>query len=191
MTDNIDDKEELPNIEAAEQAEKIIVNEDDLTKNEEQTEVVLEEDQIQVLEGRLLRLRADFDNFRKRTDRDKENWSRMALEKLINDIIPVVDHFDLGLQNAAQHEAKAAVREGFQMVYEQLNGTLKKHGVETINAVGEPFNPAVHEALTYAPSDEVAQEHVVFEQSKGYMLGDKLIRAAKVVVSSGPAEGAV
>jgi len=188
MTENTEEKKDLQNSETDEQANEELSTAEEITETEE-AELLSEEDQVELLEGRLLRLRADFDNFRKRTDRDKENWSRLALEKVIHDLIPVLDHFDLGLQNAEQHEAKEAVRQGFQMVYEQLNSMLKKHGVEPINSVGEVFNPAIHEALTYAPSDEVPEGHVVFEQNKGYMLGDKLIRAAKVVVSSGPEEG--
>ena len=140
------------------------------------------------LEGQLLRMRADFDNFRKRTQRDKENWNRMALEPLVIDLLTILDHFELGLQNAEQHEAKAAVTDGFRMVFDQYVKILEKYGLQLIPTENAAFNPELHEAVTQLPSDEVPEGNILAETRKGYTMNDKLVRAAQVVVSSGPAE---
>ena len=146
------------------------------------------QDRAGELEVQLLRMRADFDNFRKRTQRDKENWNRMALEPLVIDLLTVLDHFELGLQNAEQHEAKAAVADGFRMVFDQYVKILEKYGLQLIPAENVPFDPSVHEAVTQLPSDEIPEGHTVAQTRKGYTMNDKLIRAAQVVVSSGPAQ---
>ncbi len=154
-----------------------------------QTVETLDNDVKQV-EGKLLRLRADFDNFRKRTQREKEQWSALALENLMFDLLMVLDHFELGLKNADEHEAKPAVAEGFRLVYEQMAQCLKKHKLDEIEAEDKAFDPDVHEAISTLPSDDVENGNVAVLTRRGYKLGSKVIRPAQVVVSSGPAQPA-
>lgn len=141
----------------------------------------------EALQTRLLRLQADFENYRKRMAREKLDWIAFASEKLVLDLLPVLDHFELGLADSARNGAPAAFTEGFQLIYNQLRAAIEKAGVEAIDAEGQAFNPNLHEAITHMPSDAVPEEHVVAQTRRGYRIGDKLLRAAQVVVSSGPA----
>jgi molecular chaperone GrpE len=93
----------------------------------------------------------------------------------------------MGFKSAEDHKTDCSVTEGFRMVYNQLLDVLKKFNVTAIDAVGEPFNPHRHEAILHMPSDKPA-ETVLEQVRRGYLLGDKLLRAAQVIISSGPAE---
>ncbi len=144
-------------------------------------EVVEEEEPLQL---QLMRMKADFDNFRKRQVRERAEWIVRANEDLFLELLPVLDHYEMGLKSAEEHQADPSVIEGFKLVYNQLLDVLKKSNVTPIETVGQTFDPHHHEALTHMPSEEPA-ETIVEEFRKGYMLGDKLLRAAQVVVSSG------
>jgi molecular chaperone GrpE len=140
------------------------------------------------LKDQFLRLQADFANFRNRTLRERNELYQRANEDFLLEILPVLDHFELGLQNAAQHQTDSAVVDGFKLVYDQFRTVLDKFNVKPINAVGESFDPHRHEALTHMPSDEYPAETCSQLVRRGYLLGDRLLRAAQVVVSSGPAQ---
>ena len=135
-----------------------------------------------------LRLRADFDNFRKRTRREKEQWTQHCLENLCEDLLTVLDHFDLGLENSRGQELTPETVKGFDLVRSQLGNALGKYGLSPVVVEEGPFDPNLHEAITHLPSPEVPEGHVVAMTRKGYLLGDKLLRPAQVVVSAG--EGA-
>ncbi len=135
---------------------------------------------------RLLRLQADFDNFRKRVQRERGDWYQQANEDLILQLLPILDHFELGLHTAEKHQVDPAVIDGFRMVYDQLEQTLAKFQLSPIDAEGRDFDPHQHEAITHVPSEEHPADTVVAQTRRGYKLGDKLIRPAQVVVSSGP-----
>lgn len=154
---------------------------------QDDVEIIEEEkDEEEPLRIQLMRLQADFDNFRKRQVRERAEWIARANEDLFLELLPVLDHYEMGLKSAEEHQTDNSVTEGFRMVYTQLLDLLEKFKVTPVEAIGEPFNPHVHEALTHMPSDKPS-ETVVEQVRRGYMLGDKLLRAAQVVVSSGPA----
>ncbi len=138
------------------------------------------------LKNRLLRLQADFDNFRKRTARERNEYYQRAQEDLLVDLLPVLDHFELGLRDAKAHHADKAVVDGIQLVYDQLTGVLKKAGLTPVDAEGQVFDAHQHEAITHTPSEEHPADVVIAQTRRGYRLGDRLLRAAQVVVSSGP-----
>jgi molecular chaperone GrpE len=143
---------------------------------------------LDILKDRLLRLQADFDNFRKRTARERQEWQAFATEQLIKDFLAVVDHFELGLVTAEKNQTPPAVLDGFKLVYEQMLGLLKKQGVTVLTAApGSAFDPHQHEAISHMPSEEHPADVVIAETRRGYKLGDKLIRPLQVVVSSGSA----
>ena len=146
-------------------------------------EVAVEES----LKNQLLRLQADFDNFRKRTQRERNELFLFANESLFLEMLPIIDHFEMGFKSAEAHHTDCSVTEGFRMVYNQLLDVLKKFNVTAIDTVGEPFDPHRHEAILHMPSDKPA-ETVLEQVRRGYMLGDKLLRAAQVIISSGPKE---
>lgn len=143
--------------------------------------------ELAALKDRLLRLQADFDNFRKRTAKERAEFSARAIEDLAQELLPVIDHFDLGLKSAKDHGADPTLIDGLRLVYDQLLAALKKFGVTPIDAEGQAFDPHQHEAVTHAPSEEHPADTVITQTRRGFKLGDRLLRAAQVVVSRGPA----
>src|SRR6266498_2646236 len=130
----------------------------------------------------LKRVAAEFDNFRKRTARDQESLVARAHERLVKELIPVLDDLERALEAAAQHE-EAKLEEGVRLVHRELSAALGREGLAEIEANGR-FDPHVHEALLSQPSD--ADEGTVIDVlQKGYRLGDRVIRPARVVVASG------
>jgi len=142
--------------------------------------------EIAALKDRLLRLQADFDNFRKRTIRDREDMSRRAAERLLLDMLPIVDHFELGLEAARQHHIKHSVIEGFAGILKQFQTNLEKAGVTPIETKGQPFDPNFHECVAQIASEEHPESIIIEETRKGYKLGSYLLRASQVIVSTGP-----
>ena len=142
--------------------------------------------ELDQLKDRMLRLQADFDNFRKRTQRDRIELSARANEDLISELLPVIDHFEIGLATSLEHKTEQAVHDGFKMVYEQVLGALKKFGLTPIDAQTAGFDPHLHEAVSHIPSEEYAADEIIAQTRRGYKLGDRLLRPVQVVVSSGP-----
>ena len=174
-------KEKNENMEPASETPKDEVLPD--TEVIEEAEAVEEES----LRDQFVRLQADFANFRNRTQRERVELYQRANEDLLLELLPVLDHFELGLETARKQEADAAVLEGFSLVLDQFTALLERFKVKPVEAVGAVFDPHLHEALTHMPSDEVAEGICMNEVRKGYRLGEKLLRAAQVVVSSGAA----
>lgn len=139
---------------------------------------------------RFLRLQADFENFRKRTLRERTDLYRRANEDIMEELLPVLDHMDLALEAARAHDADEAMVEGFRLASEQLWTALGKFGLKPIDTDGVAFDPNLHEAVSHLPSDDVPENHVMVQTRRGYKLGDSLLRAAQVVVSSGKAAAA-
>ncbi|HAS84144.1 MAG TPA: nucleotide exchange factor GrpE [Verrucomicrobia bacterium] len=134
---------------------------------------------------RLLRLQADFDNFRKRVLREKEDLYRRANEDIMEALFPVMDHLELALSHARDAGSNDSIVQGFRMVGEQLSSTMTKFGLTPITTDGVAFDPNVHEAILQMPSAEIPENHVVSRTRAGYMLGNRVLRAAQVVISSG------
>jgi molecular chaperone GrpE len=141
------------------------------------------------LQEQLLRLRADFDNFRRRTLREKNALYQRANEDLMEELLPVLDHLELALAAAAEHKTDDAVTEGFRLVSEQLISALGKFGLERLDAEDGVFDPNIHEAVSHLPSGDVDEGHIMAQTRRGYRLGSRLLRAAQVVVSSGLPSG--
>ncbi len=144
----------------------------------------------EVLEARLLRLQADFENFRKRTLREREDLYRRANEDLMLELLPVLDHLELAFHAAGKDGADHPVVKGFRLVGEQLQQALQKFGLHPIETQDVDFDPNVHEAIQHLSSEEIPENGVIARTRAGYMLGNRLLRAAQVVVSSGPQEQA-
>jgi molecular chaperone GrpE len=146
-------------------------------------------EETKALQTRLLRLQADFENFRKRTLREKTELYKNANEDILLELLPVLDHVELALGAAEQHGADPAFMEGFKLVGEQLGSALGKFGLKAIEADAMPFDPNCHEAVSHLPSGEVEEGRIMAVARRGYMLGDqRVLRAAQVVVSSGAPE---
>ncbi|MCX5757191.1 MAG: nucleotide exchange factor GrpE [Candidatus Hydrogenedentes bacterium] len=127
-----------------------------------------------------LRARADFDNYRKRMLRETEQVRRMAAERLIHDLLPVLDNLERSVEHAQAEPA--GLTEGIVMVLQQFHEVLVRPGVEAIPAAGLPFDPTCHEALACIETAECPPDHVAQEMLKGYRLGGTVLRPAKVMV---------
>ena len=128
-----------------------------------------------------LRLAADFDNYRKRTAREHAELTQRANERLLNELLPVLDDLERALEAAAEHE-EAKLEEGVRLVHRSLLGLVERHGLTEIDTEGA-FDPHVHEALLAQPGEGAEEGSVLQVLQKGYRLGDKVIRPARVIVA--------
>ena len=131
---------------------------------------------------------ADFENYKKRAAREKEEAIKYANSSLLEKLIAIVDNFELGLEAARAEGEKSPVFSGMSMVLKQLMDFLADSGLQPIDATGQKFDPNLHEAIAHEPSDDVPEETVIRQMRRGYKLKDRLLRPSSVVVSSGPAE---
>ena len=134
---------------------------------------------------RLLRKTAEFDNYRKRTDRERIQLSEAAAADLIEELLPIVDDMERALKADTGSEATEAIRRGVELIHKQLLETLRKRGVKPIESLGVDFDPHFHQAVAHEPADGRREGEVVEEFSRGYMLGDRLLRPAMVKVAKG------
>ncbi|MDU1890085.1 MAG: nucleotide exchange factor GrpE [Dysgonomonas sp.] len=136
------------------------------------------------LNNSYLRLNAEFDNYRKRTLKEKAELMKSGSERVLLDIINVVDDFERALDNISKTEDVEAVKEGVDLIYNKFSNFLTKHGVKEIETIGQPFDTDKHEALTTVPAQsEEDKDKIVDSIQKGYMLDDKVIRYPKVIVA--------
>lgn len=145
--------------------------------------------EIASLKDQLLRLRADFENSRKRLTREKEDSLKYANQSILSDFLPLLDHLELGLQAATSAKDVASVVSGLKLIQSQFERFLTDHGVTPIDAVGKPFDPHLHEALGQEPAPGKAEGTVLHQRRRGFKLGDRLLRPASVV-TAGPAQPA-
>jgi molecular chaperone GrpE len=135
-----------------------------------------------------LRTQADFDNYRKRVARERQDLIKTANEKLLSELLRALDSFEMGLQTLSSLEENNPVRQGMEMVYSQFQQFLKSQGVTEIETQGAEFDPSIHEAIGHQES--VVPEGQIHQQvRKGYRMGDKLLRPASVIVSKGAKSG--
>src|SRR5688572_8787701 len=143
-------------------------------------------DERDSLQDRLLRRQAEFENYKKRVDRERSEYIQSATAELIGELLGVLDSFDLAIRNAtSQGSAGADMLRGMDVVYKQLLDTLGRFGVKVIEAKGQAFDPNFHQAISTVASDDVPENTVVEEFRRGYTLNGKLLRAAMVAVSAG------
>jgi molecular chaperone GrpE len=137
------------------------------------------------------RSQADLDNFRKRMAREKSEAIQYANRNLLEQLLPIIDNFEMGLKAASSAEGDSAIiLQGMSMVFKQIGEFLSDQGVEIIPADGLPFDPHVHEALKQEPHETVPEGTIIYTMRRGYRLKDRVLRAANVVVSSGTGEDA-
>jgi molecular chaperone GrpE len=135
---------------------------------------------------RYVRTAAEFDNFKKRATRERDDAVRYANQALLTRLLPVLDNFEMAL-TAAGGDNTGSLRTGVNMILSQLKAVLNEAGVEEIDATGQPFNPALHEAVSQQETADAPEGQVVQQLRKGYKLRDRLLRPAAVVVAKPPA----
>jgi molecular chaperone GrpE len=154
-------------------------------RTEEQVEETIEEpaaeESAPAPDDSYLRLAADFDNYRKRTAREHAELTQRANERLLNELLPVLDDLERAIEAAAEHE-EAKLEEGVRLVHRSLLGLVERHGLTEIDTEGA-FDPHVHEALLAQPAEGAEEGSVLQVLQKGYRLGDKVVRPARVIVA--------
>jgi molecular chaperone GrpE len=150
---------------------------------QEQVEQVeeIEEPQPEVVDDRLLRLAADLDNYKKRAARERAEYVARANERLLKELLPVLDDLERALNSAEEHE-EAQLEEGVRLVHRSLASLLQRNGVEEISTEGK-FDPHVHEALLAQPAEDREHGDVLDVIQKGYKLGDLVVRPARVIIA--------
>lgn len=137
------------------------------------------------LQDRLLRLAAEFENFKKRMQRERETAMKYAEEGLLRELLPTLDNMERAMKQGRTAADVTALLEGVEMTMSGMRNTLEKFGLKPVDGVGQPFDPNLHEALAMEASDTVPANTILQEYQRGYMFKDRLLRAAKVVVAKG------
>ena len=174
-----------------EKKEKAAISEKKETEGSERSEELTEEgeqtgDTFKEINDKYVRLYAEFENYKKRVNKDKEELVKYGNESLLYELLPVVDSLELALKHAADTVSDGLVQ-GVDITLKELHKTLEKFGLKGIKADGEPFDPAVHHAMMQVERSDVDENTVVEELRKGYMLNDKVLRPSLVAVSKKPA----
>ena len=177
-----------------EENKNVNANETTSTENTDTTNLEKEENEIDqkqemgeklaALNDKYLRLYSEFENYRKRTNKEKADLLKYGSEEMIKSILPVVDDYERAIQAFGENEDNAALKEGVVLIYNKLMNILQQKGLKAINAKGEKFDENLHEAVAQFPAaNEEDKGNVVDEVLKGYYLNDKVIRYSKVVVA--------
>ncbi|MFJ8514446.1 nucleotide exchange factor GrpE [Lysinibacillus xylanilyticus] len=186
-TENKDLVQEEKDVQAENVVEETEVVEEQKTELtiEEQYEAKLAELQAKLddEESRHLRLRADFDNMRRRNQLDREAAEKFRAQSLLSDLLPVIDNFERALQVEASSEETASIVKGIEMVYRSLIDATEKEGLQVIKAEGEQFDPNVHQAVMQEQDSEKETGVVLRELQKGFMLKDRVLRPTMVSVN--------
>ena len=132
------------------------------------------------------RNQAELDNYRKRMARDKTDAIKFANSGLLCELLPVIDSFQMGLDAAKLEDSESIITKGMEMVQKQLEEFISTQGATEISAIGQPFDPNIHEAISQEAKDDIPEGNIITQIRKGYKLHDRLLRAANVIVSKGP-----
>ena len=146
----------------------------------QQLELKSLKDERDSLYDRLLRKQAEFDNYKKRVERERSEFVQFASAELMKELLNALDSFDLAIRNARTDETTLR---GFELIYKQLLDTMNRFGLKAIEAESQPFDPNFHQAVATVPSEEVDDNTVLQEMRKGYLLNGRLLRPAMVSVS--------
>lgn len=141
------------------------------------------DEKIAELNDRLMRQMAEFDNFRKRTEKEKQQMYGIGAAEVVEKLLPVVDNFERGLAAMTEEEKETSFAQGIEMIYKQLMTALSDLGVTAIEAVGQEFNPDFHNAVIRAPSEDYESGVITQELQKGYLYKEKVVRHSMVVVA--------
>ena len=146
------------------------------------------DEQLAAEKDRVMRLQAEMENLRSRTAREILDERRYGAMALLRDLLPASDNIDRAIEAAEQNEESASLLEGFKLVKQQLLTIFEQHQCKPIEALGQPFDPQIHEAILQQPSDEQPANHVMMVTQIGYQLHDRVVRPSQVIVSTGPAQ---
>ena len=179
--------EDLENSGAGEDAQNTVTVDPLLV--EAQKALNAKTDECKALNDKYLRQAAEFENYKRLAQRDQRDQIKFGNEQLLRELLPVIDNLERAIKAARDSDtgAHSALVQGVDLTLKQLSGSLAKFGVQAIETIGHVFDPTTHQAVAHVPSDTVPSNHVVEEFQKGYRLHERMLRAAMVSVSSGPA----
>ena len=179
--------EEIKVEEALEQDAVENSNEEEIQEVKEEVEEKNEwQEKYETLNNQYIRLAADFDNFRKRQEAERESLLKYGAESTVKKLIEVLDNFDRRIKAIETVEDCEKVKECYNLAYKNFNDVLSKIGLEVIKAEGEEFDPNLHEAVMQTPTEEKPENIIIAELQKGYKLGDKVLRPTLVNVATAP-----
>ena len=148
------------------------------------TDQLLEKDEeLHALNDKYLRLAAEFDNYKRRVQRDQQDTIRFANEKLFKDLLPTLDNLERALQSGREQDRIEGLLEGVNLTYKHFLDTLQKMGIKQVSSVGEVFDPAKHQAVGQVESTTIPENVIVDEYQKGYFVHDRILRPAMVTVA--------
>ena len=181
-TEKQDPENELENPDSAE----LEVEGEEAQIDQLRIELVQALEETKTHQEQYMRTLADMENLRKRTQRDKEELAKFANESILREILSVIDNLERAVEHAEQAENDAGLLEGVQMTLTQFNQVLSRFGVEPVKSVGQPFDPAFHQAMGQMESEEYPVNTVVQQVQKGYQLNNRLLRPAFVMLAKAP-----
>lgn len=186
---NEEHQDQPESVEEIDELEFVTESPEETTEEENEAEAETPREEIEKWKDMAARSQAELENFRKRMAREKTEAIIYANRSLLEQLLPIIDNFEMGLKAAQDSEGEASmILQGMAMVRKQLDDFLSEQGVEVIESDGVEFNPNVHEALKQEANDEVPEGIILYTMRRGYRLRDRILRAANVVVSSGPSE---
>ncbi|HSQ51350.1 MAG TPA: nucleotide exchange factor GrpE, partial [Nitrospiraceae bacterium] len=147
-------------------------------------------EEVRSLNDKYLRLAAEFDNYKRLIQRDQRDQIRFGNEQLLKELLPVLDNLERAIKASQEGGDSNVLIQGVDLTLKQLTGVLSRFHVKPVETVGQLFNPATHQSVTSVASKKIPEQHVVEEFQRGYLLHDRILRAAMVSVSTGQADGA-
>jgi molecular chaperone GrpE len=182
---NSTEEEQKSNIESIFDEEQTVEATDDNQniENLQQSKINELEAKLDESENRYLRLRADFDNFRRRVQLDRESSEKYRAQSLITNLLPAIDNFERAMQMSPENDQTTKLMQGMDMVYRSILEALKQEGVEPIEAVGKEFDPQYHQAIMQVEDENFGSNTVIEEFQKGFVLKDRVIRPSMVKVN--------
>ena len=169
----------------------------DITSAAEETNLVTDlqlalaakAEEVRSLNDKYLRLAAEFDNYKRLIQRDQRDQIRFGNEQLLKELLPVLDNLERAIKASQEGGDSNVLIQGVDLTLKQLTGVLSRFHVKPVETVGQLFNPATHQSVTSVASKKIPEQHVVEEFQRGYLLHDRILRAAMVSVSTGQADG--
>ncbi len=179
----VEEKEQVESVSERKDGVENEVNKNQSDTNPDEVKEQTSDEKYNDLNNRFLRLYAEFENFRKRTNKERLDIINNANADLLKDLIPVIDDFERAITNNEGSEDVVAIKEGFSLIYNKYKGILNTKGLKPMESKGEVFDPEVHEAVANMPTeDKELKGKIIDDLEKGYFLNEKVLRYAKVVV---------
>ena len=185
MSEDDKNTQSIDNLDGSLDASSETVGGSDQETNEMRQALEAKTDECKGLNEKYLRLAAEFDNYKRLAQRDQREQIKFGNEQILKELLPGVDNLERAIKSAKETNSVDALTQGVELTLKQLLGALTKFGVTPVESVGLAFDPATQQAVAQVPSDSVPENHVVEEYQKGYLLQDRILRAAMVTVSTG------